>query len=121
MSACPPFPPHRTASVKGTRFVDVCDVYTGMATLTVAGFAVGSIVDWDWPVETLWLSPRALSELGLQDGCDIGVFWSRTCGHGKHKVGQSVNVRVASGWLGNEAMLVVAQHNPLIYCRVYYP
>lgn len=96
------------------------DIFIHNATSLVGGAAVGSVVDWDWSVDTLWVSPRALSELGVQDGDDIYVSWSRTCHHGEHEVGQPITVRVVSEWSGNEAMLVVAKNNPLVYCRVYY-
>jgi hypothetical protein len=96
------------------------DIFTATATSLVVGYAVGSVVDWDWPVDTLWVSPRALAELGVQDGDDISVSWTRTCHHGKHAVGQPVTVRVAPDWNDNEAALVVAKGNPKVYCRVYY-
>ena len=114
----PPFPPASHTSYRQARFLDISDVFTEKATLLVAGFAVGSVVDWDWPVDTLWVSTRALADLGVQDGEEIGVSWARSCG--QLRAGQPVTVRVASNWHGTEAMLAVARDNPTAYCRVYW-
>ena len=103
-----------------TRHVtDIDDIFFSDATLEVIGALVGSVVDWDCPVDTVWVSPDTSKELGISAGTEGTVGWSRTCHHGTFRVGQPVTIRTSSGWRVGEAILAVAAYNPKVYCRGY--